>query len=175
MTGEQAWPPILISAAIPRHFPLVRKMPYPFLMKFWESQTFRPLRHAPSFRHEFVIGPMCDSALFLQKARLYYCIRCNWRFLVCETTVVVLDGDGHPLTGPDSSTRFATFAEGPCPALAELESRYPLEAAVVNLKPGRKSDERTTMATCNILVGPGRARPLFRVFSRLRENLGRQS
>jgi hypothetical protein len=170
MTRGQACRFTLISLVISRHFPLVRKMPYLFFVKFWESHTFRPQRHASS-RHEFVIGPMCDSALFRQPARLYYCIRCNWRFLVCEATVVVLDEDGHPLAGADSSTRFATFAEGPCPALTEIESRYPY---VDNLNFWRNSDERSTMATGNIPVGSGRAWPLFRVFSRLRENLGRQ-
>jgi hypothetical protein len=143
-------------------------------MKLWETHNSRPQRHAPSIRHEFVIGPLCDSELFPRKARLYYCIRCKWHFLVCEKTVVVLDGYGHPMAGADSSTRFDTFAEGPCPALAELESRYPNEAYIVTFQPGRNSDERSSLATGNIPVGPRRPRPLFRVFSRLRENLGRQ-
>ena len=123
-----------------------------------------------SVRHEFVIGPLCDSALFASKARLYYCIRCKWHFLVCGKTVVVLDGYGHPMGGPDSSTRFDTFAEGPCPELAELESRYPIKADHF----WRKSDEPGTLAAPNIPVGAGWPRPLFRIFSRLRENLGRQ-
>ena len=144
-------------------------------MKLWKSHTFRPERRASSFRHEFVIGPMCDSALFRQKARLYYCVRCNWRFLVCGATVVVLDQDGHPLDNPDSSARFATFAEGPCPMLTEIEARCPLEAPVVNHDFRRNSNERSTMATRNISIGSGWAWPLSRVFSRLRENLGRQS
>jgi hypothetical protein len=172
MTRGQAWRPTLISLVISRHFPLVRKMPYPLFMKLWESHTFRPQRRASNFRHQFVIGPMCDSALFRKKARLYYCIRCNWRFLVSGGTVVVLDEDGHPLDNSDSSDRFATFAEGPCPVLTEIESRYPLEA---NLNFWRNSNERSTMATGNIRVGSAGAWPLFRVFSRLRENLGRQS
>jgi hypothetical protein len=143
-------------------------------MKLWETHTSRPQPHAPSLRHEFVIGPLCDSELFPRKARLYYCIRCKWHFLVCEKTVVVLDGYGHPMAGPDSSTRFDTFAEGPCPALAELETQYPNEAYIVNLKTRRNSDERSTLATGNFSVGSGRPWHLFRVFSRLRENLGRQ-
>jgi len=143
-------------------------------MKFWESHTPHPQLQAPSLRHEFVIGPLCDSELFRRKARLYYCIRCKWHFLVCEKTVVVLDGYGHPMAGPDSATRFDTFAEGPCPALAESESRYPNEAYIVPFKSGRKSDERSTLAVGNIPVGTSWSRPLFRVFGRLRENLGRQ-
>ena len=143
-------------------------------MKFWESHTSSPRRHTPSLRHEFVIGPLCDSELFPRKARLYYCIRCSWHFLVCEKTVVVLDGYGHPMAGADSATRFDTFAEGPCPALVELESRCPTRAHVEDFKPWRNSDERSTLAPANIPVGASRPRPLFRVFSRLRENLGRQ-
>jgi hypothetical protein len=143
-------------------------------MKLWERPASHLQRRASSLRHEFVIGPLCDSELFPRKARLYYCIRCKWHFLVCEKTVVVLDGYGHPMAGRDSSSRFATFAEGPCPALAGLESQYPNEAYMANLKPGGNSDERSSLATGNIPVGLGRPRPLFRVFSRLRENLGRQ-
>ena len=135
-------------------------------MKLWESHIFRPLPHAPSLRHEFVIGPLCDSALFRRKARRYYYIRCNWHFLVCEKRVVVPDNDGLPIAGPDSSARFDTFAEGPCPALIELETRYPTKAYIVYLKPGRNSDERSTLAAGNIPVGASRPRPLFRVFSR---------
>jgi len=144
-------------------------------MKLWESHFLRPQRHAPSVRHEFVIGPFCDSALFRRKARLYYCIRCRWQFLVSEKKVVVLDNDGHPMAGADSSAPFNTFAEGPCPALVELETKYPIKGYIVYLKPGRNSDERRTVATGNIPVGATLPRPLFRVFSRLRENLGRQA
>ena len=143
-------------------------------MKLWESHIFRPHQQASSVRHEFVIGPLCDSPLFRRKARLYYCIRCNWHFLVGEKKVVVLDNNGHPMAGPDSAARFDTFAEGPCPALVELESRYPIKAYIVYLKPERKSDEPRTVATGNIPAGIGWPRPLFRVLSRLRENLGRQ-
>ena len=143
-------------------------------MKFWESHNGSTQRHAASMRHEFVIGPLCDSALFRRKARLYYCIRCRWHFLVSEKKVAVLDDDGHPMAGADSSARFNTFAEGPCPALAELESRYPMKAYIVYLKPERKSDEHSSLATRNVPVENGWPGPLFRVFSRLRENLGRQ-
>ena len=142
-------------------------------MKFWESHAISPQPHAPNMRHEFVIGPQCYSPLFRRKARLYYCLRCNWHFLVSENKVIVLDDDGHSMAGPDSSSRFNTFAEGPCPALVELESRYPIKAYIVYLKPERKSDEHSSLATGNVFVGTGWPRPLFRVFNRLRENLGR--
>src|ERR1700733_9267991 len=144
-------------------------------MNLWEGHIFRPRQHAPSVRHQFVIGPLCDSALFRRKARRYYCIRCNWHFLVGEKKVVVLDNDGHPMAGADSSARFDTFAEGPCPALIELETNYPINPYIAYLKPERKSDEPRRVVTRNIPVGTGRPWPLFRVFSRLRENLGRQA
>ena len=143
-------------------------------MKLWGSQLFRPRPQATSLRHGFVIGPLCDSELFGRKARLHYCLRCNWRFLVSEKKVVVLDEVGHPMAGPDSSTRFATFAEGPCPALARSEARAPIKAYIVNLEPRRESYERRSLVTGNVPVGAARPRPMFRVLSRLREDLGRQ-
>lgn len=142
-------------------------------MKLWGSNFFRPERRDRSLRHDFAIGPLCDSPLFRRKARLYYCIRCDWRFLVCDSRVVVLDEDGHPIVGTDSSNRFDTFTEGPCPALAAFEARYPIKAYIVNLEPRRQFDERRTVATSNIPFGSIWPWPLFRVFSRLREGLGR--
>ena len=154
---------------------MARKMPLGFLMKLWGNNFFRSEQHDRKLRHDFAIGPLTVSALFRGKARLYYCIRCNWHFLVGEKKVVVLDDDGHPMGGPDSSTRFATFAEGPCPALAAFEARYPIKGYIVNLEPRRTSDERRTLATSNIPFGSIWPWPVFRVFSRLREGLGRQS
>jgi hypothetical protein len=68
-------------------------------------------------RHDLVIGPLCDSVLFGRKARLYYCIRCKWSFLVCGGKVALLDEGGNPLAGDRSLGRFGTFKEGPCPVL----------------------------------------------------------
>ena len=152
---------------------MVRKMRLRFLMKFWTNHFFRPEGHAPSLRHELVIGPLCDSPLFRRKARLYYCIRCNWRFLVCEKRVVVLDQGGLPMAGTDSSNRFATFAEGPCHPLVAREAHDPIKAYIVHLKPRREIDERRSLVTGNVSVGSARSRPLCRVFSRVREDLGR--
>jgi len=75
-------------------------------------------------RHEFVIGPLCDSALFERKAKLYYCIQCKWSFLVCESKVEVLDEGGNPLAGDEISGRFGTFEEGPCPVLEALALEF---------------------------------------------------
>jgi len=156
-----------------RLFGLARKMRLGFLMKLWGNHFSGPGQQVRRLRHEFAIGPLTDSALFRGKSRLYYCIRCNWHFLVGEKKVVVLDDDGHPMGGPDSSTRFATFAEGPCPALAAWEADYPIKAYIVNLEPRRTPDERRTLATGNIPFGSIWPWPVFRVFSRLREGLAK--
>jgi len=142
-------------------------------MKLLGNHLLSSVPRDRTYRHEFVIGPLCDSPLFRRKARRYYCIRCNWQFLVGEKKVVVLDDGGHPMAGPDSSTRFDTFEDGPCPALAILAAHDPLKAYIVNLEPRRKFDERRTLATRNIPFGSIWPWPVFRVFNRLREGLGR--
>jgi hypothetical protein len=70
-------------------------------------------------RHAFVIAPLCDSASFGRKARLYYCNLCKWSFLVCESKVAALDGGGSPLNGDESSIRFSGD-DVPCPVLETL-------------------------------------------------------
>ena len=143
-------------------------------MKLWGNHFSRAQNRDRTYRHEFVIGPMCDSPLFRRKARRYYCIRCNWQFLVSEKRVVVLGEDGTPLSGIDSAERFDTFEEGPCPALAMLAAHDPIKAYIVNLEPRRKFDERRRLVTSNFPTWTIRPWPLLRVFSRLREGLGRQ-
>src|SRR5208282_978182 len=91
-------------------------------MNLWGTQAAVSERHRANLRHEFVIGPLHDSDLFLRKGRLYYCTQCKWSFLVCGDKVAVLDDDGRPLAGPRSTSRFATFEEGPCPVLEGFES-----------------------------------------------------
>ena len=143
-------------------------------MKFWEGHVSRPQRRERSFRHEFVLGPVCDSSLFRRKARLYYCVRCKWRFLVCENRVSVLDQYGKPLPAADSTKRFNTFEEGPCPALTALKTHSPIKAYIVYLRSGSKCDEPRNLATGNIPVGSSESRSVFRVPGGVRKNLGRQ-
>lgn len=69
-----------------------------------------------------MIAPPRESPMFQRKARLYYCIRCKWSFLVCERRVIVLDEHGRPLPGTKGAERFDTFDEGPCPGLEVLRS-----------------------------------------------------
>lgn len=71
-------------------------------------------------RHSFAIGPLCDSYLFNGQARLYYCTRCRWSFLVSSSAVAVIDDDGRPLVGEEAEAQFRSFENGPCPVLQGL-------------------------------------------------------
>jgi hypothetical protein len=141
-------------------------------MKLWRKRVY-PERCDRSLRHEFVIGPRCDSSLFAEKARVYYCIRCRWNFLVCRSRVAVLDERGNPLTGTESSDRFNTFEEGPCPVLKALTSDVPSETGIAAIAPWRNGYELGNLASSNVRLGPTRPRLGLRVFTRLREDLGR--
>lgn len=101
--------------------------------------------------------------MFQRKARLYYCIRCKWSFLVCERQVIVLDEHGRPLPGTKGAERFDTFDEGPCPGLEVLRSSRPVRGYVVNLKSARKNDEPNSVAASNIPVRPVEPRPVLRL------------
>lgn len=86
-------------------------------------------------RHHFVIGPQRATPWFSRPARIYYCFRCKWSYLVCGAEVVVVDEDGHPLDRDESAKRFNSFADEACPvfnALA-LEDRNPSRDRVGNL------------------------------------------
>jgi hypothetical protein len=146
-------------------------------MKLWGNGVDYPTHRDRTLRHEFVVGPLCDSSLSQRKVRLYYCIRCKWNFLVCGSKVAVLDERGNPLTGTESSDRFNTFAEGPCPVLKALALTWDVlsETETAARAPRRIGNESRNLAPSNIRLGSTRPRPLFRVFSRLRENLGRPS
>ena len=65
----------------------------------------------------------------------------------------MLDNDGRPIAGPDSSARFDSFAEGPCPALIELETRYPTKAYIVYLKPGGTPMNEALWLPATFLLG----------------------
>jgi hypothetical protein len=76
------------------------------------------------FQHNLVIGPLCHSDLFKGKARLYSCTQCKWSFLVGGSKVVALDRKGHPFSGAESTYRFETFGDGPCPTLESLIAEF---------------------------------------------------
>lgn len=73
-----------------------------------------------NLRHNFVIGPQCDSYLFNGQARLYYCMRCRWSFLVSNNAVAVINDQGRPLVGEEAKAQFRSFENGPCPVLQGL-------------------------------------------------------
>jgi hypothetical protein len=91
-------------------------------MKLWAALTDALDWRETTMRHEFVIGPLCDSTFFGRKARLYYWNRYRWSFLVCESKVAVLDEGGDPSGGDESSRRFSIFDENPCPVLEAFAS-----------------------------------------------------
>jgi hypothetical protein len=85
----------------------------------------------------------------------------------------VLDEYGKPIVGEESFRRFSTFEEGPCPVLESFASA----AAAANAQPSlrRKSDESVDLASGYISARPRRFRPVLRVLTGLREDLGRPS
>ncbi|HTT74660.1 MAG TPA: hypothetical protein VMF50_01610 [Candidatus Binataceae bacterium] len=90
--------------------------------------------HAPeiNLRHSFAIGPLGDSYLFNGRARLYYCTRCRWNFLVSGSRVAVIDDDGRPISGEVANVKFQSFEDGPCPVLQGLIAEFTaLQAAVL--------------------------------------------
>jgi hypothetical protein len=143
-----------------------------FVMTFWETCIY-PKRRDRGLRHDFLIGVPRESSLFRRKATDYYCIHCEWNFLVCGSTVAVLDARGIPLTGTESSDRFNTFEEGPCPVLKALASDIPGKTETAAIVSWRNGNERSNLAPRNIRTRPNRPRPLFRVLGRVREDLGR--
>jgi len=100
-----------------------------------------------NLRHNFAIGPLCDTYLFKHQARLYYCARCSWSFLVSSGAVAVIDAHGRPLTGDEAERQFKSFANGPCPVLQGLaQETAALEAAFLPPTRNGSNDERDNHA-----------------------------
>lgn len=137
-------------------------------MKLWKSHGAASDRDERNLRHEFVIGPLHYSGLSSNKARLYYCTKCKWLFLVSNSKVAVLDQDGSPLIGDDSLARFKTFEEGPCPVLeafavaSSLKPIPPLGAPFRN-----KSPEPGHSIPPHAFGWPRHPRPVLRVLGRV--------
>jgi hypothetical protein len=98
-------------------------------MKLREASSNAIERSERMIGHEIVIGPLCDSALFGHKARLYYCKRCKWSFLVFGNQVAVLDEGGSPSGGNDGFSRFIGDQEA-CPVLETFALEALKEASV---------------------------------------------
>ena len=147
-------------------FSMVRQLRLREFMKFWANHSSGLDRHATANRHEFVIGPLCKHAVFQEKARLYYCIRCKWSFLVCGGKVVVLGEDGSPLGGDRGFRRFATFEEGPCPVLEAFVSAASFDAGPSQPQFKREDDiEMGHLVPRYLHPRSGRRRPVLHALS----------
>ncbi len=118
-------------------------------------------------RHEFVIGPLCVTSVFHKPARVYYCMRCQWSFLVLGSKVAVLDDHGRPVCCDESLQRFRTFREGPCPVLQEFISAEPFNPVASEFRP--RSESGTDSDPGQPCPRSDR-RPLLRVVSRRYKN-----
>ena len=163
LASKPASPPNM--GLIAGHCRVVRELRLVSGVKFWKSHAAALTRHDSNLRHEFVIGPLCDSDLCPgKKARLYYCIRCNERFLVSGSRVAVLNEDGTPIVGEESLRRFNTFGEGPCTVLEVFAS--------ADLSSTREFDEPGNRVARSLPAWSDHPRPLLRVLTRAREGLG---
>ncbi|HVB81527.1 MAG TPA: hypothetical protein VNE82_16470 [Candidatus Binataceae bacterium] len=140
-------------------------------MNLWPKRASLP-RTVP-LRHDFVVGPQRHSELLLRPARLYYCIRCKWSFLVGANTIVVLDEDENPLAGEESIRRFKTFAQGPCPSLEAFVSTALSDADAARARSRRKRDEPGSPAPSHFSACSARPRSVLRVLTRARGDSGR--
>ena len=139
-------------------------------MKLSPSAWLSPRKR--NLRHDFLIGPLAGNALVLRRARVYYCARCKWNFIVCENRIAALDGNGNPIGGDEGHRRFKTFGDGPCPALAQSNLAAPQAADNKNVSPRRNTNESGDMAPGLVCTWAGRARDMLRISTGLRENLG---
>jgi hypothetical protein len=144
-------------------------------MNLWRKREKSLGQQATRLRHDFVVGPQRHSELFARPARLYYCVRCKWSFLVCGSKVAVLNEeespqDEIPIVGEESLRRFNTFAEGACPALEAFVSAALAGAESPRMPSRSERDEPRGVAPIHV---PARPRPPLRALARIRENLGR--
>jgi hypothetical protein len=130
--------------------------------------------HRASSRHEFVIGPLCETKLSSRKARLYYCRLCDWSFLVCGSKVAVLDGTGEPLSVSAGISRFSTLADGPCPALEAFASAALPDAAPIWASLPGKFNELGHLALRRFSARLPRPRPWLRALGGSGANIGKR-
>ena len=135
-------------------------------MNLWRKSV-NP-RRAVRLKHDFVIGPQRHHELFGQPARLYYCLRCKWSYLVCGSSVAVLDEDGGPLAGEESLRRFNTLAEGPCPVLEAFVSATQADSDTLRPPVRTKLSEPANPAPSYIPAWSYKPRPLVHALTRVR-------
>jgi len=141
-------------------------------MNLWRKRPSLQNGRTTRLKHDFVIGTQRHSDLSGRAARLYYCIRCKWSFLVCGSKVAVLNEDERPIVGEESLRRFNTFEEGPCPVLEAFASAALASAESLRVPLRSRRDESGSLAP-HIPAWSARPRPSLRVITRMRENFGR--
>ena len=139
-------------------------------MKLWWKREKSAARESASLRHDFVIGPLRYSELFGRPARLYYCVRCKWSFLVGGSKVVVLDEHQKPIVGEESLRRFNSLAKGPCPVLEAFMSAAMATTQVSRVMVQNGQNEPGRMAPFRIPARTVRPGPVLRLLGRTRVN-----
>jgi hypothetical protein len=139
-------------------------------MNLWRKRATSP--PAARLKHNFMVGPERHSELFGRPARLYYCIRCKWSFLVCGRTVVVLDEHEMPIVGEQGVRRFNTFAEGPCPVL-EASTAVAIKVDAGSPPSRSERDAPLDPAPRRVLAWSARSRLSPRALTLVRERFGK--
>ena len=116
-------------------------MPYvSFFKNLFGSRQGSLTRHGDG--HELVIGPLCDDSLFSRKARLYFCMKCKQRFLVCGDRYALLDRRGNVMATIAAQDRSDSLEQALCPARDLKQPTPPVKAFIVHLRPPGRTVER---------------------------------
>jgi hypothetical protein len=129
-------------------------------MTLWKQGRPPRMPGAVVLRHNFVVGPLHQSAITGEESQLFFCARCRWRFLLSRSRVVVLDDHGAVMSGADADARFDSFERGPCPALESMYGTSTADVAprsrVVKLRsPGQRRDSLRLVPKSRGISGPG--------------------
>jgi hypothetical protein len=94
-----------------------------------------PARTPAEKRHNFAIWTLKNDPSSRQRLYLYYCMRCNWAFLVDHNGAATpLTPDGRRLEGAQAAERIATFPSGPCASFTRV---LPLHRMTQKISPVR--------------------------------------
>jgi hypothetical protein len=140
-------------------------------MNSWQNRSSAFSQRPRTTQHEFAIGPLCKHGGSAREARVYYCIRCKWSFLVCGRKVAVLAEDSSPISGDESLHRFATFEEGPCPAFETFAPVSSFNAGPSQPHFRKKGENADHLAAPRPQLRLGRPRRVVDIVNRVREDL----
>jgi len=136
-------------------------------MWLWKLNHNASKSNANSLEHRFVLGPLRPHRLFSKPARLYYCRRCRWSFLVSGRKVVVLNTTGDILADPEDQRRLDTFPEGSCPVLEALSHDAEKDHGKVLIVRPEAANRSREPTSSGIFPWARRATPVFFSLSRL--------